>query len=95
LALYLDNLEFPSLKDNVYQVWLNLACWFWKRFFKIFRAFLLFCSYLPLEKGNPLHLNKLESPPPQGWFMPSLVKNDQMVLDKKIFKWPHPILTFL
>jgi hypothetical protein len=62
LAFYLNKLEFLSPKDNVYQVWLNLACWFSRRFLKIFSVFLLFCYYLPLEKGNPLHLNKLESP---------------------------------
>jgi hypothetical protein len=27
--------------------------------------FLLFCDYLPLEKGVPLHLKKLESPSPK------------------------------
>jgi hypothetical protein len=32
---------------------------------KIFSVFLLFCDYLPLEKGNPLQLNNLESPPPK------------------------------
>jgi hypothetical protein len=26
---------------------------------KIFCVFLLFCYYLPFERGNPLHLNKL------------------------------------
>jgi hypothetical protein len=31
--------------------------------FKIFSVFLLFRYYLPLKKGYPLHLNKLESPP--------------------------------
>jgi hypothetical protein len=35
-----------------------------KIFFKI-QFFLLFCYYLPLEKGDPLHLDKLESPPPK------------------------------
>jgi hypothetical protein len=74
LALYLNKLEFPSPKDNVYQVWLNLACWFWRRrFLKCFSVFLLFCYYLLLERGNSLHLIKLESPPPkddlcQVWF---------------------------
>jgi hypothetical protein len=29
----LNNLEFHSPKGNVYQVWLNLACWFWRRRF--------------------------------------------------------------
>jgi hypothetical protein len=43
-----------------------LASWLWRRrFLKIFSAFLLFHYYLPLEKGNPLHLNKLESPAPK------------------------------
>ena len=31
----------------------------------IFCAFLLFCHYLPLEKGVILHLNKFESPSPK------------------------------
>jgi hypothetical protein len=42
-----------------------LACWFWRRFFKIFSEFLFFCYYLPLERSNTLHLNKLESPFPK------------------------------
>jgi hypothetical protein len=47
----------------LYQVWLNLASWFWRRrFSKIFSLFLLFRYYLPLEKGYPLPLNKFESP---------------------------------
>jgi hypothetical protein len=66
LALYLNKLDLPSPKDNLYQVWLKLACWFWRRrFLKIFNAFLLFRYYLPLEEGYSLHLNKLESPPPK------------------------------
>jgi hypothetical protein len=45
---------------------LKLASWFWRRrFLKFFSVFLLFCYYLPLEKGNPLHFNNLESPPPK------------------------------
>jgi hypothetical protein len=53
-------------KDDLYQVWLKLASCFWrKRFFKNFSVFLFFWYYLPLEKGNPLHLNNLESPLPK------------------------------
>jgi hypothetical protein len=59
LVLYLKKLEFPLPKDDLYQVWLNLTCYFWRRFLKIFSAFLLFRCYLPLEKGDPLHMNKL------------------------------------
>jgi hypothetical protein len=33
MALYLNKLGSSSPKDND-QVWLNLACWFWRRFFK-------------------------------------------------------------
>jgi hypothetical protein len=68
-ALYLNKLEFHSRKDNLYQVWLNLDCWFWRRrFLKIFSVFLLFRYYLPLEKCYPLPLNKLESPSPKDDF---------------------------
>jgi hypothetical protein len=34
-------------------------------FKKNFPVFLLFCYYLPLENGYPLHLNKIELPPPK------------------------------
>jgi hypothetical protein len=68
-----NKLEFSSLKDNLYQVWLILASWFWRRFLKIFSAFSLFPYYLPLEKSYPLPLNKIKSPSPkddlcQVWF---------------------------
>jgi hypothetical protein len=33
LSLYLNKLELPSSKDNLYQVWLNLVGWFWRRRF--------------------------------------------------------------
>jgi hypothetical protein len=34
LALYLNNLKFPSPKEDLYQVSLKLTCWFWRtRFF--------------------------------------------------------------
>jgi hypothetical protein len=35
LALYLNNLESLLPKDDLYQVWLKLTCWFWWRFFSI------------------------------------------------------------
>jgi hypothetical protein len=66
LVLNLNNLEFPWLKDNLYQVWLKLVRWFWRRrFLKIFSVFLLFPYYLPLEWGVALHMNKSESPLPK------------------------------
>jgi hypothetical protein len=40
-----------------------LVSWFWRRFLTNFSVFFLFSYYLPLGKGVPLHLKKLESPP--------------------------------
>ena len=62
-ALNLNNLESPSPKDALCQVWLKLAQWFWRiRFLNVVNVFSLFHNYLPLEKGWAFHLNKLESP---------------------------------
>ena len=76
LALYLNKLE--SL-EQTWIPWTNLnplhpriICtkfdWFWpagsgEDFFLNFSVFLLFCYYLPLEKGYPLPLKTLESSP--------------------------------
>jgi hypothetical protein len=66
LALYLNKVKLPSSKDNLYHIWLNLACWFWRRrFLKICSVVLLFRYYLPLEKGYPLPLNNLKFPTPK------------------------------
>jgi hypothetical protein len=88
LALYSKKLEFPLPKDNMHQVWiLILAHWFWRKIIlKIFSVFLLFRYYLPLEKGNPLQLNKFESTSPKDdlyrvylklatWFWRRLLKD--------------------
>ena len=47
-----------------------MAQWFWRRRFFAFRRyffdiFSLLQNYLPLEKGRPLHLIKLDSPLPK------------------------------
>jgi hypothetical protein len=64
-AHYLKKLEFPLPKDYLYQIWLKLAKWFWRRFKNNFQCTcilnLLFCYYLPLKNGIPLYLIKLES----------------------------------
>ena len=51
---------------------------------KIFFVILLFCHYLPLEKGMALYLNKLESPPSNDGLVPSVVEIGPVVLEKKI-----------
>jgi hypothetical protein len=63
LALDLYNFEFPLPKDDLYQLLLKLARWFWRRrFLRMFSNFLFFCYYLPLGKGVVLHLYNSESP---------------------------------
>ena len=61
LAVHLNKLESPSPKDAMCQVWFKLAQWSWRRILNFVNVFLLFRSYLPLEKDVALHLNKLES----------------------------------
>ena len=58
LDLYLNKLEFPSTMDDLCQVWLNLAQWFWRRFLNDPTPLLHFCDYLSFEEDLDLHLNK-------------------------------------
>jgi hypothetical protein len=75
----LNKLESPLPKDNLYQVLLNLARWFWRRrFLNIFSVILVFRYYLPLEMGYLFCLNKLESPLP---------KNDLCQFWLKLVQW--------
>jgi hypothetical protein len=56
----------PLPKDDLRQVWLKLAQWFWrKRFFKDPVLFLHFCNYLLVEENLALYLNKIEFPSPK------------------------------
>jgi hypothetical protein len=85
----LNKLDFPSSKDNLYQVWLNLVCWFWKtRFLKIFIVFLLFRYYLPMEMICVLGLVPLFEQTwisfTKRWFVPSLVTIGPVVLEKRL-----------
>ena len=48
-ALDLNKLEFPLPKDDLCQIWLKLAQWFYRRFFKFVNLFTLLSNYLPLE----------------------------------------------
>jgi hypothetical protein len=48
-----------------------------EKIFKNTQCILLFRYYLPLEKGNPLHLNNLESLPPR------------MICAKPGLNWPN------
>ena len=91
MALHLNKIEFTLSKDALYQVWLKLAQWFWRRRFWnfILNIFLLFCYYLPLEKGMVLHLKKLESTSPKDALcqLPSLFEIGLLVLKEKKNMW--------
>jgi hypothetical protein len=64
--LHLNKLEFLLPKDDLGQVWLKLAQWFWRRrFLNDPTPFLHFCDYLPLKQDLTLYLNKLEFPLPK------------------------------
>ena len=62
-ALLLNRLQSHLPKDALYHF-----IWNWpigsgvKKSFNFINFFLLFCYYLPLEKGGDLPMNKLESP---------------------------------
>jgi hypothetical protein len=145
--LHLYKLKFPSPKDDLYQVWLKLVQWFWRRrFLNDSTQFDIFAIISPLKRTWPFiwtSLNFLFSRImctkfdwiwgagsgekdlkkisvyfycfaiisswrgampyiwtnlkiffTQGWFMPSLVEIGPVVLEKKIFKWPHPIFFY-
>jgi hypothetical protein len=62
--LLLNKLECSSSKNDLCQVWLKLAQWFWRRFLNDPIPFLHFCDDLPFEEDLALYLNKLEFPSP-------------------------------
>jgi hypothetical protein len=88
----LNKLEFSSPKDNLYQVWFNLACWFW-RFKKKIQCIFTLSLLSPLGEGISPFFEQTWVPFIQGWFVPSLVKIGPVVLE--IFKWPHPIFVII
>jgi hypothetical protein len=72
-----------------------LTCWFWRRrFSKNFNVFLLFRYYLPLKKGYPLRLNKLESPLPKDDLCQVWLKLAQWFWRRKFLNDTNPFLDF-
>ena len=90
----LYKLEFPSPKDVLCQVWLKLGHCSWRRrYFNFVNVFLLFCYYLPLEKGGALHLNKLESPSLRDTLCQVLLKLAQWFW-RRFFNFVHVFSLF-
>ena len=67
VALHLNKLESPSLKDALCQVWLKQAQRFLRRFLNFVNIFSRFHNYFPLEKGKALYLNKRILCAKYGW----------------------------
>ena len=68
LALYLNKLESPLRRDNLYQVWLNLACWFWRRrsiFFLNFQCTFTLLPLSPLGEGQSPSFEQTWIPSPK------------------------------
>ena len=83
----LNKLQFHSSKDALYWIWLKLAQWFWRRFYKKFLMY--FCYFViisPWKKEGPFICTKLNSLHPRmlctkfGWNCP-------LVLEKKKKMW--------
>jgi hypothetical protein len=64
--LRLNNIKSSTPKDDLCQVWLKLAPWFWRRgFLNDPYPFFHFCDYLLFEEDMALYLNKLGSSSPK------------------------------
>ena len=86
VALCLNKLESPLLKDALCQVWLKLAQWFWRRRFFKFRQFIFAIRYyIPFEQGGALHFNKLESLLPKDALCQVWLKLAQWFWSRRIF----------
>jgi len=55
-----------------------------KKIFEDLSKFSLFFPLLGPKRGQPLYLNKSESPSPEACFLPSLVEIGLVVLEKKL-----------
>ena len=86
--------ESPLSKDELCQVLLKLAQWFWRRFLKFVNVFWLFRNYLPLEKGRALHLNKLEFPSPKDDLCQVWLKLTQWFWRRRFLKFVNVFLHF-
>ena len=88
VAIHLYKLEFPSTKDDLCQVWLKLAQWFWRtRFLHFVNVFSPFRNYLSLEKGVALHINKYESPLPKNGLCQVWLKLAQWFLRRRFLNF--------
>ena len=88
VTLHWNKFEFPSPKNALCQVWLNVAQWFSRRRFSNFlHIFFLIPNYLPLEKGRALHLNKFKFTYPKDTLCQVWLKFTQCFLGRMSKMW--------
>ena len=89
------NLNPPSPKDALCQIWLKLAQRFWRRIFLNFvNVFSLSRNDHPLEKGWTLHLNKFESPSPKDALCQVWLKLAQWFWGRRFFNFVNVFSLF-
>ena len=84
MALHLNKFESPLSKDNLCQIWLELALGFWRRFLNFVNVFLPFRNYLPLKKRRVPSYKQTWIPITQRCFVSNLVEIDPVVLEKNM-----------
>ena len=95
MVLHLKKLESPSPMDALWQVWLELAQWFWRRnFLNFVNVFSLFRKYITLEKGGGLHLNKLKFPLPKDALCQVWLKLAQWFWRRRFFNFVNVFSLF-
>ena len=96
---------WPLIWTNLNSLCPRIICtkfdWFWpagsgeQTYKKKFQCVFTLLLSSPFGEGQSLSFEQTWISSFQGWFVPSLFKIGPVVLEKKIFEWPHPIFTFL
>ena len=74
MILHLNKFESPPSKNAMFQIWLKLAQWFWRRkFLKYFQYNSKISLFSPFEEGHGPYFEQTWIPFTNGCFMWSLV----------------------
>ena len=91
-TLRLNKLESPLSKDGLFQIWLKLAQWSWRRSYKIRWCIFAIRNYLPFWKRTGHFVRTTWITSTQECFLPSSVEIWPVALEKKK-KWNDYIQT--
>ena len=84
--LRLNKLESPLSKDGLFQIWLKLAQWSWRRSYKIRCSIFAIRNYLPFLKRTGHFVRTTWITSTEECFLPSSVEIWPVALEKKK-KW--------